>query len=118
MSIRLFGGAGSPGCPTARHGPNKMDEVCRSPAGRLKIRRRLKACPTISCTLAIAFASCAQAAPDGEMIFLTKCATCHVATSDHVPSREALSRTSRATILASLESGRMRIQGDGLTFAE
>src|ERR1039457_4158753 len=52
------------------------------------------------------------------MIFLTKCAACHVPNSDHVPSAQALSRTSRASILSALESGRMRIQGDGLTFAE
>src|ERR1700682_5235019 len=60
----------------------------------------------------------AQAAPGGACIFKAKCAACHVPNGDRVPSPEALSRKSRALVLASLESGRMRIQGDGLTAPE
>src|SRR5579872_4230013 len=60
----------------------------------------------------------AQSPSNGEMVFLAKCAMCHTPNADHVPSPAALSHMSRGSILASLESGRMRIQGDGLTFAE
>jgi polyvinyl alcohol dehydrogenase (cytochrome) len=79
---------------------------------------RMASCGRLAIGLVVAFNNPVHAAPDGQMIFLTKCAACHVPNSDHVPSAEALSRTSRASILAALESGRMRIQGDGLTFAE
>src|SRR5260370_5282293 len=68
--------------------------------------------------LCILSAAAAQAAPDGAAIFKTKCATCYVVNVDSVPSSEALSRKSRASVLTSLESGRMRIQGDSLTNAE
>jgi polyvinyl alcohol dehydrogenase (cytochrome) len=50
--------------------------------------------------------------PDGALIFTKECAVCHRADSDSkAPLPDALRQMSKASILAALESGRMKWQG-------
>lgn len=59
------------------------------------------------------------AAPDGAALFAQKCASCHRANNDmRAPEPEALKQMSRASILAALDSGRMRWQGKFLSKAK
>ena len=72
---------------------------------------------------AIALQGCSRkqvpAAPDGAALFAQKCASCHKANNDmRAPEPEALRQMSRATILAALDSGRMRWQGKFLSKAK
>ncbi|MGH9446375.1 MAG: c-type cytochrome, partial [Terriglobia bacterium] len=57
--------------------------------------------------------------PQGAIIFQQKCASCHrVASTSHAPSPDVLRRLSRASILTTLETGAMKMQGAGLTQAQ
>jgi polyvinyl alcohol dehydrogenase (cytochrome) len=61
-------------------------------------------------------------APDGAKLFARKCASCHASNSENsdmrAPAPEALHEMSRASILAALESGRMKWEGKFLSKAE
>ncbi|HEY8522093.1 MAG TPA: PQQ-binding-like beta-propeller repeat protein [Gammaproteobacteria bacterium] len=58
-------------------------------------------------------------APDGERVFETQCAACHVnPPEEDIPTREALAAFSPNAIVESLTDGTMRLQGERLTPAE
>jgi polyvinyl alcohol dehydrogenase (cytochrome) len=60
-----------------------------------------------------------QAAPDGAAVFRSKCAMCHVQEGGgRAPAPEALSKRSRRSIMAALQSGTMRVVAEGLTGPE
>lgn len=61
----------------------------------------------------------ASAAPDGAAIYTRKCASCHTSNNDmRAPAPEALRQMTRGSILAALESGRMKWEGRFLSKAE
>ena len=61
----------------------------------------------------------AVAPPDGSALFTQKCASCHSPNNDmRAPEPQALREMSRSTILAALDSGRMRWQGKLLSKAK
>jgi polyvinyl alcohol dehydrogenase (cytochrome) len=58
-------------------------------------------------------------APDGETVFQTHCASCHLApTSPEIPNLDALARYAPNAILMALTDGAMRLQAAPLTEAE
>ncbi len=61
----------------------------------------------------------AAQAPDGEAVFETHCAVCHVnPPEEDIPTVEAMSVLTPNAVVASMTEGNMRIQGDLLTAAE
>ena len=61
----------------------------------------------------------ASAVPDGAAIYTKKCAGCHTENNDmRAPAPEALRQMTRGSILAALESGRMKWEGRFLSKAE
>ncbi len=71
-------------------------------------------------TAAIAVPAIAAEAPNGEVIFYEKCASCHVqGTPDgRAPLVDALAKRTRHSIVVALASGTMWLQGLGLTDSE
>ena len=58
-------------------------------------------------------------APDGESVFLTHCASCHVnPPEENIPTVEAMSVLTPNAVVESLTQGNMRIQGEPLGAAE
>lgn len=55
------------------------------------------------------------APPDGAVIFQKKCAGCHSSGRENVPTRDELALRPQFAIVAALDSGKMRIQGDALS---
>lgn len=61
----------------------------------------------------------ASAPPDGAAIYARKCASCHAENNDmRAPAPQALRQMTRGTILAALESGRMKWEGRFLSKAQ
>jgi polyvinyl alcohol dehydrogenase (cytochrome) len=58
------------------------------------------------------------APPEGAVIFQKKCAFCHASGRENVPTRDQLALRPQFAIVAALDSGKMRIQGDALSPAE
>ena len=75
---------------------------------------------TMSLLVACSWAAPALAqAPNGEALFATHCAACHVnPIEDDIPNRQAMRTLAPNAIVESLTDGTMRIQGQPLTAAE
>jgi polyvinyl alcohol dehydrogenase (cytochrome) len=56
--------------------------------------------------------------PDGGSIFRNRCAGCHASGRENVPTQDQLALRPRFAIVAALDSGKMRIQGDALSPVE
>jgi polyvinyl alcohol dehydrogenase (cytochrome) len=73
--------------------------------------------------VALGLVGCSQkeapTAPDAAALFTKKCASCHQANNDmRAPAPEALRQMAKASILAALETGRMKWEGKFLSPAE
>jgi polyvinyl alcohol dehydrogenase (cytochrome) len=70
-------------------------------------------------TVSLLAAKALAQTPDGEALFATHCAACHVnPTEEKVPTRAAMAALSPNAIVETLTDGSMRIQGQPLSAAE
>lgn len=81
---------------------------------------RRKACAAFMCTAAMfVWQGCSRKQappPDGAALFAQNCAGCHAANNDmRAPEPQALHEMNKASILAALESGRMKWEGKRLS---
>jgi polyvinyl alcohol dehydrogenase (cytochrome) len=72
--------------------------------------------PSTIAVVLSAFAGHANA-QDGAALYAQHCAECHEG-GVRAPSRQVLSALSRERIVSALDTGLMRVQGEGLTAAE